>query len=51
MSCWFCDTKGNHYATNCPDLTDEQKVRLIAEREKMNKIKFNKKISKQTEEN
>ena len=26
MSCWFCNTKGNHYATHCPDLTDEQKV-------------------------
>ena len=50
--CWFCNTKGDHFATHCPDLTDEQKVRLIAEREKMNKNKkFNKKISKQTEEN
>jgi len=43
MSCWYCNIKGDHFATHCPDLTDEQKVRLTAEREKMkkNNNKFN----------
>ena len=46
MLCWFCNTKGDHFATHCPELTDDQKVRLKAERDKEKNRNFNKKGNK-----